>query len=160
MSNAQLQPTLKDVIGEFASHVTYSGATGDLRRLIRESGQLVRRSDAASYDRGAAEAVLAVVEAVQGESGLAAQTSPFEPGSLVERLLLEVAGGVHGANADLADRLGTDQWQLSRAGRRLRDLGLAERKRAGRLNVWTLTPAGRREASRIRGDRGRRSGTP
>lgn len=125
---------------------------------MRQVRQILGGATAASYDRGAAEAVLAVVEAVQGESGLAAQTSPFEPGSLVERLLLEIAGGVQGANADLADRLGTDQWQLSRAGRRLRDLGYAERQRAGRLNVWTLTPAGRRESSRIRGERSRRSG--
>ena len=56
-------------------------------------------------------------------------------GSLPARMLLEIADGVQGANADLSDRLDTDQSQVSRAGRRLRQLGLATRVRAGRLNA-------------------------
>ena len=99
-----------------------------------------------SYERGQLDGVLTVLAAVSGRSiaggGLAPQTATIEPGSLPERLLLEIDSGVRGANADLAERLGTDQWQLSRAGRRLRDLGLAERTRAGRLNAWKLTSAG------------------
>jgi DNA-binding MarR family transcriptional regulator len=58
-----------------------------------------------------------------------------------------------GGNADLADRLDTDQSQVSRAGRKLRELGLATRVRTGRLNGWTITTAGEREASRLRSSR-------
>lgn len=65
--------------------------------------------------------------------------------------VIEIAESVRGAaNADLAERLDTDQWQDSRAGRRLRDLGLASRSRAGRLNAWVLTSAGGRAADRLR----------
>jgi Mn-dependent DtxR family transcriptional regulator len=65
-------------------------------------------------------------------------------------MLLEIAGGVRGGNADLADRLDTDQWQVSRAGRRLRELGLATRERAGRLTGWTLTKVGVRAVTLLR----------
>lgn len=54
-----------------------------------------------------------------------------------------------GANADLADRLDTDQWQVSRAGRRLRALGPATRLGSGRLNIWQLTGAGQRLAATL-----------
>ncbi len=68
------------------------------------------------------EGLLGVVDSIQeaadGAGGLAAQSTPVEPGSLAARMLLEIARGVRGANADLADRLDTDQWQVSRAGRR------------------------------------------
>lgn len=104
-----------------------------------------------SYGRGQLDGALAVLASVSKVSpvvGLAPQTATIEPGSLPERLLLEIDSGVCGANADLAERLGTDQWQLSRAGRRLRDLGLAERTRTGRLNLWRLTSAGDQEARR------------
>lgn len=108
-----------------------------------------------SFERGTFESLLDVVdcarEAVDDDRGLAPQSAPVEPGSLAARMLLEIAAGVQGANADLAERLDTDQWQLSRAGRRLRDLGLATRVRTGRLNGWTVTKTGERELSRLRG---------
>lgn len=55
-------------------------------------------------------------------------------------------------NADLAVLLGTDDWQVSRAGRRLRELGLVTRARLGRVNVWDLTDAGRQVVERLRRD--------
>ncbi len=64
--------------------------------------------------------VNAARDAIGGGRGLAQQSAPLEPGSIAARMLLEIARGVRGANADLADRLDTDQWQVSRAGRRLR----------------------------------------
>lgn len=56
-----------------------------------------------------------------------------------------------GVAEDLDFHFDTDPWQLSRAGRRLRDLGLADRVRAGRLNTWSLTDAGEQEARQLRG---------
>jgi len=122
----------------------------ELRRLEVELERLALLAEPGSYERGRLDGALQVLGAVAGRAnlGLAPQTATIEPGSLAERLLLEIDNGVHGANADLAERLGTDQWQLSRAGRRLRDLGLAERTRTGRLNLWRLTSAGDQEARR------------
>lgn len=109
---------------------------GEIRALVEESAP-------DSYDRGVAEALLLVLTHGLGTDEEEPQRGPpFEPGSLPSRLLLEVAAGVHGANADLAERLGTDDSQVSRAGRRLRQLGLAVRTREGRLNRWSITPDG------------------
>lgn len=129
------------------------GGRSELRRLAIELTRLALVAEPGSYERGQLDGVLAVLGAVSGRStdvGLAPQTATIEPGSLPERLLLEIDSGVHGANADLAERLGTDQWQVSRAGRRLRELGLAVRTRTGRLNSWILTEAGEREARQRR----------
>ena len=130
-----------------------SASPGTLRGLRSELAHAA--GDATEpYERGVYEGLLgivdAVVDAVEGDWGLALQSAAVEPGSLAARMLQEIAGGVAGANADLADRLDTDQWQVSRAGRRLRELGLATRVRAGRLNGWTLTSAGQRELSHLR----------
>ncbi len=125
----------------------------EARKLRGELTRRAKRVGGGSYERGAIDSLVAVLEAVSSlsESGrLPAPSVPFEPGSLPERLLLAIADGVQGANNDLADRLGTDVWQVSRAGRRLRELGLADRLRVGRLNTWTLTPAGERESIRVR----------
>lgn len=122
-----------------------------LRTLRSDLRRAATSATDRSYDRGLYEALLAVVDAARrSERGLAPQSSPLEPGSLAARMLLEMAAGVLGANADLADRLDTDQWQVSRAGRKLRELGLATRVREGRLNGWTLSASGRREADRLR----------
>ena len=84
--------------------------------------------------------------------GLAAPAADLEPESLPARLLAEIGRGARVGNADLAVLLGTDDWQLSRAGRRLRELGLVTRARLGRVNVWDLTDAGRQVAERLRQD--------
>lgn len=103
-------------------------------------------------DRAAVATLRLVIEEAgrEGSSGLAPQAGGLEPGSLPARLLVEIAAGVRVANQELAERLGTDPWQLSRAGRRLREAGLAERERQGRINVWEVTDAGREEVDRIR----------
>lgn len=82
--------------------------------------------------------------------GLVRQGGQLEGGSLPARMLGEIARGARVGNADLAELLGTDVWQLSRAGRRLRDAGLATRTRSGRVNVWALTADGREEVDRLR----------
>lgn|GEM_PF-4489206 len=82
--------------------------------------------------------------------GLGAPSQGLVPESLPARLLAEIDRGARVGNADLAELLETDQWQLSRAGRRLRELGLVTRSRIGRVNCWDLTEAGRREVDRLR----------
>lgn len=136
-----------------ASPPDSKGSRSEFRRIEVALRRIARTVEPASYDRGRLDGVLAVVAAVRlrGEPvGRAVQTAPIEPGSLPERMLLEISKGLRGANADLAQRLGSDQWQVSRAGRRLRDLGLVQRTRAGRFNVWALTSAGELEVRRLR----------
>lgn len=82
--------------------------------------------------------------------GLAPPERALEPGSLPARLLAEIERGARVGNADLAELLGTDPWQVSRAGRRIRELGLVTRARTGRVNVWDLTEAGQQEVDRLR----------
>lgn len=78
--------------------------------------------------------------------GLAAQSGRLEPGSLAARVLVQIADGDVYSNEDLVEMLESDPWQISRAGRRLRELGLTARERQGRVNVWTATTAGRAES--------------
>lgn len=127
-----------------------------IRRLRAELARAVKHT-ADPHKRGIYDGLLGVLDAVhervEDDRGLAPQSAPLEAGSLAARMLLEIAGGVRGANADLADRLDSDPWQVSRAGRRLRELGFATRVREGRLNGWTLTKPGESEASRLRAGR-------
>lgn len=146
----------RPAFADCAHRVAVAVASNDgpqLRQLRTELTRL-RKGAAAGQEQGICEGLLSVVDAASdlvSSRGLAPQSASLEPGSLAARLLLEIDAGVRGANADLADRLDTDQWQVSRAGRRLRDRGLATRVRTGRLNGWSLTEAGEREASRLRG---------
>jgi len=130
-----------------------------LKAAIKRSA----RSVDSDYKRGLADALLAVVDAARertrGATGLAQQAAVLESGSLTARMLLEIASGVQGANADLAERLDSAAWQVSRAGRRLRQSGLATRQRSGRFNGWALTALGRDEASRLRAKARRRLGS-
>jgi DNA-binding MarR family transcriptional regulator len=148
-----------DYVRRVAAAARSSNAVA-LRRLRSELATAAKRASG-THERGVYDGLLGVVdsvqEAVDAARGLAAQSAPVEPGSLAARMLLEVAGGVRGANADLADRLDTDQWQISRAGRRLRELGLATRVRSGRLNGWQPTDAGEQEVAVLRGESPRAS---
>jgi hypothetical protein len=155
------EPTISErATAEYARRVAAAVTTSDLGALRRLRSELARATKhaAGARERGAYDGLLAVLDSVRdlrsGRGGLGPQSAPLEPGSLAARMLLEIAGGVRGANADLAGRLDTDQWQVSRAGRRLRELGLATRVRAGRLNGWTLTKSGEREAAVLRAARG------
>jgi hypothetical protein len=156
-------PTASDAVAaDLARRVAAAVRSSNVAALRGVRSELARaaKKAAGTYERGVYDGLLEVLVSAQAvgdaESGLGPQSAPLEPGSLAARMLLEVAGGVRGANADLADRLDTDQWQVSRAGRRLRELGLATRARTGRLNGWALTKAGEREAAFLRsGDRRR-----
>ena len=124
--------------------------------LASVEGQLLRLAESEASEWGRAITALADVCRATREldefRGLAAPASDLEPESLPARLLAEIGRGARVGNADLAVLLGTDDWQLSRAGRRLRELGLVTRARLGRVNVWDLTDAGRQVAERLRQD--------
>lgn len=144
------------MIANYARRVAAAAVSSDVAglRALRSELTRERKHTSGVHEGGVYDGLLRTVDAVQDlvgrGSGLAPQAAPLEPGSLPARMLLEVAGGVRGANADLADRLATDHWQVSRAGRKLRELGLATRVRTGRLNGWTVTKAGATEATRLR----------
>ncbi len=83
------------------------------------------------------------------EEAVDASMAPdLEADSLAEHFLLHVAQHPGCRNRDLSDALGSsrpvDDGQLSRLGSRLLSLGLVQRLRAGRNNVWELTPRGER----------------
>lgn len=136
------------------------GAAAEVARAVMRArwdaqSLVVELQDAAGnaregYERGAVDALLAVLECARGREPYEPSDVPLERGSLAARLLLEIRAGVQGANVDLAERLGTDKTQLSRAGRRLRQLGLADRVRDGRINRWSLTQEGAELSDRLR----------
>lgn len=128
--------------------------TRSTKGLATAEGKLLRLAEAEAVPWSRALTALADVCRAAREldelRGLAAPAPGLVPGSLPARLLAEVDRGARVGNADLAELLGTDQWQLSRAGRRLRELGLMTRSRIGRVNTWDLTEEGRLEVERLR----------
>lgn len=131
------------------AHATRTAGRGT-QKLASELREIINDVPEQSYAHGAAAALLAVLEKTQDTKGAVRSDLPFESGSVPARLLLEIEAGVRGANTDLAERLGTDKTQLSRAGRRLRQLRLAECEREGRINRWKITPEGAALVSRLR----------
>jgi hypothetical protein len=119
-------------------------------KLASELRGVIENLPERSHEHGAAAALLAVLEQAHEIDGALRVDLPFESGSLPARLLLEIEAGVRGANADLAERLGTDKTQVSRAGRRPRQLRLAECEREGRMSRWAITPEGADLVSRLR----------
>jgi hypothetical protein len=66
----------------------------------------------------------------------------LEPDSVAHQMLVYVAENNSCSNSDLADELEVDKSQISRAGARLHAAGLARARRAGRRNLWEITPRG------------------
>ena len=142
---------------EKASHAVAAAlrarSSKGLARIERHLASLVESEDAEWT--GALTALADVCRATRELNefrGLAPPAADMEPESLPARLLAEIGRGARVGNADLAVLLGTDDWQLSRAGRRLRELGLVTRSRLGRVNVWDLTDAGSEVVERLRRD--------
>lgn len=130
-----------------------AGSPAELSALEQRLIPLAADLTAAPECRSVIEALAEVSRAARsclGRRGLAGQGGQIEVESLPSRMLGEIARGARVGNADLAQLLNTDPWQLSRAGRRLRDAGLATRTRSGRINVWELTATGRAELNRLR----------
>lgn len=125
------------------------GAERDLQDvLVAQESEVL--SDV-SVLQGAAR-VEAVLELVRGTlRRLAADdaTAAVSPGSVAHRILLELRDSAGLANRALAEALGVDETQISRAGRRLEALALAQKRRMGRVNWWELTPRGRQALSQL-----------
>ena len=68
----------------------------------------------------------------------------IEPGTLAWRFLSALTDTSPLGSGELRERLSTDETQVSRTGRRLREAGLAERRKVGRSVSWELTAVGRR----------------
>jgi AcrR family transcriptional regulator len=68
----------------------------------------------------------------------------IEHGTQAWRFLSELAETSPLGSGELRERLGTDETQVSRTGRRLREAGLTERRKVGRSVAWELTPVGAR----------------
>jgi DNA-binding MarR family transcriptional regulator len=83
----------------------------------------------------------------------------IEPGTLAWRFLDALADAAPIGSGELRERLDTDETQVSRTGRRLREAGLAERRKVGRSVSWELTPVGRRALANPQ-DPPRRGGAP
>ena len=81
------------------------------------------------------------------------------PGTLAWRFLRALADASPLGSGELRERLDTDETQVSRTGRRLREAGLAERRKVGRTVSWELTAAGRRALGGTQ-DPPRRGGAP
>lgn len=139
---------------EAASHAIATALrTRSSTGLARIEGQLRDRAESEPAEWARALMALADVCRATREldefRGLAVPAADLEPDSLPTRLLFEIARGARVGNGDLAVLLDTDDWQVSRAGRRLRELGLVTRARLGRVNVWDLTEAGRQAVERL-----------
>jgi len=68
----------------------------------------------------------------------------IEPGTLAWRFLSALTDKSPLSSVELRERLSTDETQVSRTGRRLREAGLADRRKVGRSVSWELTAVGRR----------------
>lgn len=75
----------------------------------------------------------------------------IERGSHANRFLRQLTAEPGLANRELADRLGVDETQISRVGRRLRERGLVASRLFGRRNRWELTPKGLRTLQVLEG---------
>jgi len=73
----------------------------------------------------------------------------IEPASVSARFVATVGRHPGVCNSRIEEMLGIDETQVSRAGRRLVELGLAVKRRVGRQNAWVLTPAGRAVAEQL-----------
>ncbi len=118
-------------------------------RLTGIAAELADDAEGRSAISALAE-VCRAARAQRRQRGLADQGGQLEAESIAARMLGEIGRGARVGNTDLAQLLETDPWQLSRAGRRLREAGLATRTRSGRINIWDLTSDGRAELNRLR----------
>ncbi|MFP3964521.1 hypothetical protein SMC26_19570, partial [Actinomadura fulvescens] len=67
----------------------------------------------------------------------------LQPGSHAARFLAAVAADPGLSNQELASRLGADETEVSRVGRRLLSAGVVWKRKEWRRNCWDITPRGR-----------------
>jgi DNA-binding MarR family transcriptional regulator len=88
--------------------------------------------------------VLRVIEASAQRLSASQLPAALGPGTYAHQVLQAIAQDPGVSNTELRERLGLDETEVSRTGRRLREAGVATRRRFGRVNSWTLSPAGER----------------
>lgn len=125
-------------------------ATGDRSACERLSHDLVQAVAALDDRLGVrVHGLLDVVRAAT-DVGTVASEAPTS-GTLQARFLELVHAEPELQGRQLADRLGTDESQVSRTGRVLSEAGLVERTKEGRVTRWRVTAEGRRAAQAIQG---------
>ncbi|KAB2347509.1 hypothetical protein [Actinomadura rudentiformis] len=67
----------------------------------------------------------------------------LQPGGHAAKFLVAVATDPGLSNQDLASRLGADETEVSRVGRRLLSAGVVWKRKEWRRNCWDITPRGR-----------------
>lgn len=108
--------------------------------LVLESGE--PEGHHAERALGRAEALLEVVRGAIRRLAAQDAAAAVTPNSLSHRMLLVLTEQPGLTNRALAETLGVDETQVSRSGRRIEELGLAWKRRIGRVNLWELTPRG------------------
>ena len=93
---------------------------------------------------GSVTGVLRVIEAAAQRLSASQVPAGFGYGTYAHRILQAIAQDPGISNSELRERLGVDETEISRTGRRLREAGLATRRRFGTMNSWTLSPVGER----------------
>lgn len=138
-----------------------------LRKAAERAAAAVRRGDPALLADLAAElstaagelgaglddqvlGALAVVEAANRAALVPDGATLPEPGSVASRMLQALVATPLARNRDLAEQLGTDETQISRAGRHLSDMGLIVRFKRGRENRWVVSPRGQAALMQLR----------
>lgn len=71
-----------------------------------------------------------------------AEFAAIAPETLAHDVLAHIVAHPGCSNDDIVLHLGKDRTQISRAGRRLAEAGLARKHRRGTKNVWRATPRG------------------
>lgn len=98
---------------------------------------------------GRVEALLEIVRGATRRLVAQDAAAAVTPNSLSHRMLLVLIEQPGLTNRALAEALDVDETQVSRAGRRIEELGLAWKRRIGRVNLWELTPRGRASLSGV-----------
>jgi DNA-binding MarR family transcriptional regulator len=113
--------------------------------LRRRLGVWIAGADRSPDDPVASiNGVLRVVEAAVQRLSALELPAAFGPGTHAHRILQAIEHDPGVSNSELRKRLELDETEVSRTGRRLREAGLATRRRFGTVNSWTLSPAGER----------------
>jgi predicted NBD/HSP70 family sugar kinase len=88
-----------------------------------------------------------------------ADLAVLEPGSHANSFVEELSIHPGRNSTELAERLGVEESEVSRVGKKLRNDGLVLQRRLGRQKLWELTPKGRRSLEMVKGVM-RKSGGP
>ncbi|HEX9993365.1 MAG TPA: tetratricopeptide repeat protein [Acidimicrobiales bacterium] len=114
----------------------------------------LRRTAARASNPVASERLLVLAEVARAAAARAdaeATLRAIEPGSVAGRLVVAVASQPGISSKDLAEAIGVTEPQVSRASRRLFDLGLVVNRKMGRRKMWFVTPLGQLAVEQLTG---------